>query len=135
MMSFSKPLPLLDLESTVRLLLILNNSVALGLSFAVMFPIFIVLGAVFGISILYNLGVILLRLRQKRPRWNDDNNNDGREDIRCPSVFQLTIDALGVLTFLVLYVCSTIETATRGSWLWSPTMMMSYSTIGALVAL
>ncbi|KIW89938.1 uncharacterized protein Z519_09368 [Cladophialophora bantiana CBS 173.52] len=133
MASFSKPLPLLDLEPIIRLLLILNNSVALGLSFAVMSPIFIVLGAVFGISILYNLGVILLRLRQKRPTWND--NNDGREDIRCPSVFQLTIDALGVLTFLVLYVCSTIETATRGSWQWNPTMMMSYSTIGALVAL
>ncbi|KIY02209.1 uncharacterized protein Z520_02347 [Fonsecaea multimorphosa CBS 102226] len=134
MVSFSKPLPSLDFESTVRLMLILNNSIALSLSFAVMFPIFIVLGAVLAISLLYNLFVILLRIRQKRPRWSD-NNRDGDEDIRCPSIFQLAIDTLGVLAFLVLYVCSTIETATMGSWRWPPTMLMAYSSIGALVAL
>ncbi|OQV06371.1 hypothetical protein CLAIMM_10942 [Cladophialophora immunda] len=133
MVSFSKPLPSLDLESTIRLLLILNNSIALSLGFAVMFPLFIVLGAVLAISALYNLFVILLRIRQKRPRWSD-NNRDGDGEVRCPSIVQLAIDTLGVLAFLVLYVCSTIETATIGSWRWPPTMLMAYSSIGALVA-
>ncbi|KAH0847386.1 hypothetical protein FOPE_00696 [Fonsecaea pedrosoi] len=131
MVSFSKPAPFLDVESGIRLLLLLNNSIALGLGFAAMSPIFIVLGVVLAISTVYNLGVILLRVRQKTPRWSDSN---GDETVRCPSVVELAIDTLGVAAFLILYVCSTIEVATGDSWRHPPIMMMAYSSIGALVA-
>ncbi|KAJ9616744.1 hypothetical protein H2200_000463 [Cladophialophora chaetospira] len=128
MVSFSKPTGSFELETTVRLLLLLNNSVALALSFATLRALFIVVGSIFAVSILFNFFVLLAKVRSRRLSLKTDDEK------QCPSRFVLGIDILGVLAFLSLYVCSTIETATRDTWDWAPKLLMAYASIGTLVA-
>jgi len=124
-----------DLETAVRLLLMLNNTVALGLSAGTHRALFVVMSVVFGISLLFNVTILGLKFNTSRQRrWRSQYNED--EDVKCPSLLALAVELLGVVVFLVMYVCSTIETARTspwGYWVASP-LMMAYASIGALVA-
>lgn len=124
----------LNHETTVRLVLLINNSVALALSFACMQALFFVLGSIFAVSILFNLSVLLANAKHRRVRVRLDMDN---EEKKCPSFVVMGVDFLGVLAFLSLYVCSTIETARNHSWRWhsAPTLLMAYASFGTLVAL
>ena len=119
-----------DVETIIRLGLLLNNGVALGFSAGTGRALFIVMSVIFCISILFNLLVSLRRIRARRSR-----PNIGNHEKQCPSLIILAIDSLGVLAFLSLYVCSTIDTVTRSRWGWAPIVLMAYASIGALVAL
>lgn len=116
-------------EVFVRLSMVVSNAVAMGLSLASGEVIFIILGSILAVSTVFNLFTACLavcrRLRRSRSPF---------DDIRCPSLIILAIDTLGVMAFLVLYVCATIETANAGSWSWKPVMQMTYASIGGLVA-
>ncbi|EXJ62144.1 hypothetical protein A1O7_02577 [Cladophialophora yegresii CBS 114405] len=131
MVSFSKPTGSWDLETTLRLLLLLNNGVALALSFASMRPLFMVTGSILGVSIIFNMLVLLSEARPKRPTLTDDDVHK-----QSPSLLVWGTDGVGVLAFLALYVCTTIETADRdGGWRRMPVLLMAYASIGTLVAL
>ncbi len=121
-----KPTGSFDLETTVRLLLILNNAIALGLSFACLKPVFFVLGAILSVSFLFNIFVLLPKLKSKRPKL-------GREDPKnhCPSLLVLATDILGVIVFLSVYIWSTLYIVGRDvpyrswNWIWGPTLVMT----------
>lgn len=132
--SLTKRVGPLNYETTVRLLLLANDSVALALSFACMQALFFVLGSIFAVSILFNLSVLLANARRRRVRVRLDMDN---EEKKCPSFVVMGMDFLGVLAFLSLYVCSTIETANNNGWRWdrAPTLLMAYASFGTLVAL
>ncbi|KIW70474.1 hypothetical protein PV04_02741 [Phialophora macrospora] len=130
MASFSRPVGRFDFETGLRLLLLLNNSVALALSFACMEALFIVSGSILGVSVIFNMLVLLSKVRPRRPKLTNDD-----VERQCPSMLVLGLDILGVLAFLSLYVCSTIETAGRDNyWGRAPVLLMAYASIGNLVA-
>ncbi|KAJ9614089.1 hypothetical protein H2200_002225 [Cladophialophora chaetospira] len=132
----SKPTWSWNLENTLRLLLLLNNSIALALSFACMQVVFFVLGSIHCISLVFNLFVLLPKTRSKRLKLS---RRDGHEK-PCPSLIILATDVLAVLAFLSLYISSTIsitgQPRPRGGWSWSwgPTLIMVYASIGGLTA-
>lgn len=115
-------------DEFVRALLILNNSFALSLGAATGQTIFIVMAPMMGVSTLFNLAVALSAAVPKRGRRALPN------DVPCPSNFVLGMDVLGAVTFLVLYVGTMVKTAASDGT-WEPTLMMAYSSIGALVAM
>ncbi|OCT50179.1 hypothetical protein CLCR_07573 [Cladophialophora carrionii] len=130
MCSSSKPTEPWDLETRVRLLLLLNNAVALALSFARMEVLFIVVGSILGVSIIFNMLVLLSKVRPHRLALTNDDVHR-----QSPSLLVWVTDGVGVLAFLALYVCSTIETASRDSlWNGVPVLLMTYASIGTLVA-
>jgi hypothetical protein len=131
MASLGRPAGRFDLETGLRLLLLLNNSIALALSFACMEALFIVVGSILGVSIIFNMLVLLSKVRPSRLKLTNDD-----VERQCPSLLVLGIDSLGVLAFLSLYVCSTIDTATASDgWRRPPVLLMAYASIGTLVAL
>ncbi|ETI23996.1 hypothetical protein G647_05803 [Cladophialophora carrionii CBS 160.54] len=130
MSSSSKPTEPWDLETAVRLLLLLNNAVALALSFASMEVLFIVVGSILGVSVIFNMLVLLSKVRPHRLALTNDDVHR-----RSPSLLVWGTDSVGVLAFLSLYVCSTIETISRdGGWRHLPVLLMAYASIGTLVA-
>jgi len=129
MVSFNKPTGSFDFETGVRLLLLLNNSIALALNFACMAPLFIAVGSILAVSVLFNLLVLLVKVRSNR--LSSSNDDDQK---RCPSLIVWTIEILGVAAFFSLYIASTIDIADNNNW-WQPTLLMAYASIGTLVAL
>ena len=128
MISLNNPTSSFELQDIVRPLLLLNNVIAMSLSFPVMTASFIVLGSIFGVSIVFNFFAWLRTCISRRSKGAN------LDEIKCPSLLILAIEVLGVLAFCVLYVVTTIETA-ESSWGWSPTLLMAYASIGGLVAL
>ncbi|EXJ87304.1 hypothetical protein A1O3_04263 [Capronia epimyces CBS 606.96] len=120
-----------SLDRVLRPLLLINNVVAMSLSFAAGGALFIVLGVFFAVSIVFNILVVLLTVGQRQLRLNTAG------DPQCPSLIILAIETLGVMAFLVLYVCTTINAAAGGRYYYDEpsVMMLSYASIGALVAM
>ena len=128
MISLNKSTSSLELQDIIRPLLVLNNVIAMSLSFPVETASFIVLGSILAVSTVFNF---CLWVRTGFSRRSKAANLDG---VKCPSIIILAIEVLGVLAFCVLYVITTIETA-ESEWGWKPTVLMAYASIGGLVAL
>ncbi len=113
-------------QDYLRPFLVLNNVIAMSLSYAILTPAFIVLGSILNISMFFNIYAWF---------WTNLRRASATENgkVFCPSVILLAIECLGVVAFVVLYVITTMDTA-ENSWRDS-VMIKTYASIGSLVAL
>ena len=130
LVSVDKPTRSIGIEDLISLMLLLIDVIAMSLCFAILWPSFIVLGSVLAVSFIFNSFVLLSTDGLTRSKSDTDKT-------KCPSLIVLSIEILGVMAFLVLYVVTTIETAKDDYWGYSsrPRVMMTYASIGGLVAL
>jgi len=128
MISLNNPSSSFELQDLIRPLLILNNVIAMSLSFPVMTASFVVLGSILVVSTVFTFFAWVRTGLSKRSKATSI------DEIKRPSLLILAIELLGVLAFCVMYVVTTIETADN-AWGWRPTLLMAYASIGGLVAL
>ena len=133
MVSFNIPTENVGIETIVRFFLLLNNAVTLSLSFACLEPLFMVIGSILFVSLIFNAIVLLARIPRGKAKGLDLSDDEALE--KCPSLFVLSADAFGVLAFVVLYVASTMWTAHASWWNGPPVLLLAYASIGTLVAL
>lgn len=118
-----------NVEDAVRMILLLNNIVAISLSFIGLRAAFIVLGSVFAISIIFNIVSILGRSTSSRLRLKNG------EPV-LPFLPGLAIELVGTVVFFILYGVVMIDLV-DGNYGWRVDgliLMHSYASVGALVA-
>jgi hypothetical protein len=91
---------------------------------------------VISISVLFNLVVLLAKVRSSRLCLKhggpDDDDNANRKP--RPALVPWAIELLGTVAYLCLYIASTIDTSDEWSWR-RKIMLKTYASVGTLVAL
>lgn len=118
-----------NVEDAVRGILLLNNIVAISLSFIGLRAAFIVLGSVFSISIIFNTVNILGRSTSSRLRLKND-------EAVLPFLPGLALELVGTVVFFILFGVAMLDLV-DGDYGWRGDgliLMHAYASVGALVA-
>lgn len=131
MESFSLQYDMSELALPIRLGLVVNDIVAMSLSFATERTLFLVLGGILATSLLFNGILTVAGLWQKRSR----SRLRLADEPHCPSLIVLTIEVLGVIAFLVLFVMGTVDATNDYYYYYGQELTMkNYACIGSIVA-
>ncbi|KAJ4556124.1 hypothetical protein HRR78_001782 [Exophiala dermatitidis] len=131
MESLSLQYDMSELALPIRLGLVVNDIVAMSLSFATERTLFLVLGGILATSLLFNGILTVAGLWQKRSR----SRLRLADEPRCPSLIVLAIEVLGVIAFLVLFVMGTVDATNDYYYYYGQELTMkNYACIGSIVA-
>lgn len=117
-------------EDALRFAGILNDVVGLSLSFIGLRAAYIVLGTAMGISLLFNLVMILAEGRETRIKLKNG------EPVR-PNMVALGIEIFGTAALFVMYVISLVDTLDwdYNWWSGSETFVHAYAGVTGMIAL
>ncbi|KIV95828.1 hypothetical protein PV10_03434 [Exophiala mesophila] len=118
-----------NIEDGIRFIVLLNNIVAIVLSFIGLRAVFVVLGTVFAISIIFNIVSILGRSTSSRLRLKND-------EAVLPFLPGMAIEVVGTVAFFIMYVVVMIDLVNDNyGWRGDNLILIhSYASAGALVA-